>query len=347
MEHNSKNTRQAVEIFLRLALLIGLLYWCFLILSPFLLPVLWGVIIAVATYPLQKLLQPRLGNRQKLTAILLTIMMLAVLLVPASFFVSSVANSIILLKNDLTDGTLSIPNPSESIKDWPIIGTKLYELLITLTQHTEVFFKQHESGLTILNTVVGTGLGILQILFSIIIAGVLLATKGTEEATHKVVNRLVENQGEAFVTLTTATIRNVVKGVLGVAVIQSILAGFGLYMAHIPHAGIWILASLLFTILQVGPGIVLIPTIIYLFNTTDTLSAVLWSVYFVIVMFSDNILKPILLGKGAPVPMLVIFLGVVGGFMLFGFIGLFTGAIVLSIGYKLLMAWLELENQIH
>jgi predicted PurR-regulated permease PerM len=138
----------------------------------------------------------------------------------------------------------------------------------------------------------------------------------------------------------TATIRNVVKGVLGVAVIQSILAGVGLYFAHIPHAGIWILVCLILSIVQVGPALVLIPSSIYLFTTGDTMTATLWSVYFAVVLTSDNILKPILLGKGAPVPMLVIFLGVIGGFLMSGFIGLFTGAIVLSIGYKLLTAWI-------
>jgi predicted PurR-regulated permease PerM len=345
-QHSQKHTSQAIEIFLRLSILVLLLYWCFQILSPFLLPVLWGLIIAVATYPAQKYWQPKLGNNQKLTAVLLTVIMLAVILVPVSLFVSSLTDSILLFKDQIATGAFVIPTPSETIKTWPVIGNKLYDFLIMLTQHTEEVFHQYQPEITsigksLLNAIVGTGLGILQLLLSVIIAGVLLATKGTEEAAHLVLNRLIENQGEEFVQLSATTIRNVVKGVLGVAIIQSILAGIGLYFSGIPHAGIWVLVCLIFAIIQIGPGVVLIPSIIYLFGTTDTLTAILWSIYFVVVLFSDNILKPVLLGKGAPVPMLVIFLGVIGGFMLFGFIGLFTGAIVLSVGYKLFLAWLH------
>jgi predicted PurR-regulated permease PerM len=348
MQERSKNTQQAIEIFLRLSLIIGIIYWCFQILSPFLLPILWGAIIAVALFPLQSFIQPRLWNNQKLTAIVLTVLLLAIILVPATVMVNSIADSIIVLKNQIADGSIILPTPSESIKSWPIIGVRLYTFLISITEHTEVVFQEYQSQLvsvakTVLQGVLGTGLGILQILLSVIIAGVFLATKGIEAASHKIANRMIEKQGEAFVELTTSTIRNVVKGVLGVAVIQSVLAGAGLYLAQIPHAGILVLASLIFTIIQIGPGVVLLPTIVYLFNTAEPVTAVLWTIYFVVVMFSDNILKPILLGKGAQVPMLVIFLGVVGGFILLGFIGLFTGAIVLSIGYKLYLAWLNVD----
>ncbi len=349
---SNKPTTQAIEIFLRLALLILILYWCFQILSPFIQPVLWGIIIAVAVYPLQMMLQKRLGNKQTLTAVLLTLFMLAVLIIPVSMFVSSLTDSATFFKEQIDNGTLTIYGPKESVKDWPVIGKKLYDILTLLTENTEVFVQQYQSEITnvsrnVLNAIVGTGLGILQVLLSIIIAGVLLATGGTEQAAHTILNKFIDDRGEEFVKLITATIRNVVKGVLGVAVIQSILAGFGLYLSHIPHAGIWILACLILSIVQVGPALVLIPSAIYLFMQGDTMTATLWSIYFAVVLTSDNILKPILLGKGAPVPMLVIFLGVIGGFMMSGFIGLFTGAIVLSIGYKLLTAWINNPGEPH
>lgn len=348
MNQEHKITSQAIEVFLRLGLLIGLLYWCFLILSPFLMPVLWGIIIAVALFPLQSFLQKKFRNSQKLAATAITLVILAIVLIPTSMFIDSLADNIVAFKAQIDAGSFIVPSPSESIKEWPLIGPKLYDTLMALTHNTMQVVQEHQSQVTeiaktILGAVIGTGLGVLQMLLSVIIAGVLLATKGTEEATHRIIDRLIEGHGENFVKLSAATIRNVVKGVLGVAVIQTALAGAGLYLAGIPNAVIWILLSFILSIVQLGPGLVLVPAMIYLFNTTDSLSAILWTVYFVIVMFSDNILKPILLGKGAPVPMLVIFLGVVGGFMLFGFIGLFTGAIVLSIGYKLFLAWLNLN----
>ena len=342
---SQKPTTQAIEIFVRLGLLLFIGFWCFQILSPFIQPVLWGMIIAVALYPLQVMLQKRLRGKSTLTAVMLTLMMLSIVIVPVSMFVSSLTDSALVLKSQIDNGMIDIHGPTESIQDIPVVGKKLFDIMTLLTENTEQFIQQYQTEITeiskkVLNAIVGTGLGILQMLLSMVIAGVLLATKGTEKAAHTIMNKLIDDRGEEFVKIMTATIRNVVKGVLGVAVIQSILAGVGLYFAHIPHAGIWILVCLILSIVQVGPALVLIPSSIYLFTTGDTMTATLWSVYFAVVLTSDNILKPILLGKGAPVPMLVIFLGVIGGFLMSGFIGLFTGAIVLSIGYKLLTAWI-------
>jgi predicted PurR-regulated permease PerM len=134
---------------------------------------------------------------------------------------------------------------------------------------------------------------------------------------------------------------NVVKGVLGVAFIQAFLVGIGFFLAQVPYPGIWTLLVFLLAVLQIPPLLVVAPVAVYLFSERSTAAAVGWTVYLLLGGFSDNILKPILLGKGAPVPMLVIFLGVIGGFMLSGFIGLFTGAVVMSIGYKLFTTWIN------
>jgi predicted PurR-regulated permease PerM len=142
-------------------------------------------------------------------------------------------------------------------------------------------------------------------------------------------------------SITALTIRNVVKGILGVAIIQSTMAAIGFIAAGIPAAGLWVLCCLILAIVQLGTLPVAIITIIYAWSATSTLTATLFTIWMIIVSISDNILKPILLGKGAPVPMLVVFLGAIGGFILSGFIGLFTGAVVLSLGYKLFEVWLH------
>ena len=121
--------------------------------------------------------------------------------------------------------------------------------------------------------------------------------------------------------------------------------GIGFILAGVPYAGVWALIVMILAILQLPPLIVILPVVIYLFSANSTLFASLWTVYLLLAGASDNILKPILLGKGAPVPMLVIFLGVIGGFMLSGFIGLFTGAIILSLGYKLFITWLDGDDK--
>ncbi len=141
--------------------------------------------------------------------------------------------------------------------------------------------------------------------------------------------------------MTKMTVGNVVRGVLGVAVIQAFFIGIGLLLAGVPYAGILTLVVFVFAVLQIPPTLIVIPIVVYLFSGKEIFPAALWSIYLFLAGISDNVFKPILLGKGAPVPMLVIFIGVVGGFMFSGFIGLFTGAIVMSIGYKLFEGWIN------
>jgi predicted PurR-regulated permease PerM len=187
----------------------------------------------------------------------------------------------------------------------------------------------------------GVGSAVFQMIISLIIASVLIVSPGAGEAIRRFFRQLAGNRGDEFAEMMYKTVGNVVKGILGVAFIQSFFIGVGFVLAGVPFPGILTLLVFLMAVLQIPPPIVVIPVIIYLFSILGTVPAILWSVYLGVGALSDNILKPILLGKGAPVPMIVIFLGVIGGFMLSGFIGLFTGAIIVSIGYKLLVAWID------
>jgi predicted PurR-regulated permease PerM len=143
--------------------------------------------------------------------------------------------------------------------------------------------------------------------------------------------------------LAETTIRSVTRGVLGVAVIQSLLAGLGFAVVGLPGTGIWALPCLISATVQLGVGPIVIPAVIYVFATGSTLTAVLFLIWSVIVLLLDNILKPLLLGRGVDVPMLVIFLGSIGGMLMMGIVGLFIGAVVLALGYKLLQGWMKLE----
>jgi predicted PurR-regulated permease PerM len=184
-------------------------------------------------------------------------------------------------------------------------------------------------------------MGLLQFIFSVIIAGVFLASsRQSSKAVHDVFVRLAGDKGSEFAQVSGVTIRNVVKGILGVAVIQALLAGLGFFFAGVPGAGVWTLLCLILAIVQIGVIPVVLPVIIYMFYTASTVTAIILTIYLIFVSLVDNFLKPLLLGRGAPVPMLVIFLGSIGGFILSGFVGLFVGAIVLSLGYKLFQAWL-------
>jgi predicted PurR-regulated permease PerM len=199
--------------------------------------------------------------------------------------------------------------------------------------------------LRLLELAMSTTFGMLQFALSIIIAGVMMANaKGGGDLVKDLFVSLAGERGSDFADISTITIRNVVKGILGVAIIQGILAGIGFAIAGVPGAGVWAFLCLFLAIIQIGIAPVAIPVIIYMFYSASALTAGLLAAWLIFVMLSDNFLKPILLGRGAPVPMLVIFLGSIGGFISMGFIGLFVGAVVLSLSFKLFRTWLKING---
>jgi predicted PurR-regulated permease PerM len=184
-------------------------------------------------------------------------------------------------------------------------------------------------------------LAILQFFLAILLSGALLAnSKAAAEVTRSLANRLFGEQGPEYQHLVGATIRSVTFGILGVALIQSALAAVGFLVMGLPGAGLWAVVFLFAAVLQMG-GLVLIPAVVYAFAISTTAGAVIFLVWCVFVGVIDNVLKPLLLGRGVAVPMAVIFLGAIGGFIAMGIVGLFVGAVVLSVGYKLFLAWIE------
>jgi predicted PurR-regulated permease PerM len=182
---------------------------------------------------------------------------------------------------------------------------------------------------------------ILLFVISIIIAGILLPqAEASEKAAHSIFNTLIGEKSKGFVHLSVLIIRSVVQGVLGVAFIQSLMGGIGIWAIGIPAAGLWALIILFIAILQLPPLIVLGPLVVYVFSYADTTPAILFLVWSIIVSSSDAFLKPLLLGRGVDVPMLAILLGAIGGMMMSGIIGLFVGAVVLALSYKIFQALL-------
>lgn len=343
--------RNIVDIVLQLGVLGLMLAWCFQILGPFINPVLWGMIIAVALDPVYQWIHKRTGRKAGLTSFILTVILVAIVAVPSYFVFKSAFVGLKEIKTMYENDEIKVGQPSESIKEWPLIGERSYDFWMKASKDFEGIVIQYQEEIVegakyIFSALAGSGAGILGVILSLIIAGVLLATKGTRDAANSIFSRLAGSFGLEFARITEQTIQSVVKGVLGVAVIQAGLIGIGMFIAGVPFAGLWTLLVLILAIVQLPATIVVIPVIIYLFNSGDTSTgmAIFWTVYLLAAGISDNVLKPILLGKGAAVPMLVIFLGAIGGFMAFGFIGLFVGAIVLSIMYRLFITWLESEE---
>jgi predicted PurR-regulated permease PerM len=341
----------ALEASIHIGLAIILTAACLMILLPFLPLITWGIIIAVAAYPGFRKLQRRLGGRGGLSATIFTVVLLAVLIVPVVLLAGTLVEGIQTLAAHFKAGTLVIPPPPAGVEAWPIIGAPLNGLWsrasTNLTEAVRSFAPQIKAILPgVFSASAGVGLTVLQFALSIIVAGVLLANaEAGYRVTCSLCKRIFGEKGPDFQQLMGATIRSVTTGILGVALIQSLLAGLGFLVAGLPGAGLWAVVFLIAAVLQVGV-LVLIPAVIYMFAIAGTTKAVIFMVWCIVVALLDNFLKPLLLGRGVAVPIAVVFLGAIGGFVALGLIGLFVGAVVLSIGYKLLLMWLQPDSTV-
>ena len=345
------NQRQFVQMNVESAIRIGLLavltLWAFRIVQPFIEVVLWGVIIAVAVAPLHVGMSKRIGGRSKTAAVLMTLIALAVLLIPTIQFFGEVVEDGRRFAAALEQGTLEVPPAPETVKGWPVVGEPLYEVWNMASTDLQGTLKHYQSqiasvGSRLASALGGLALTVLQFVVSFIIAGVFLVSASSgKEAAVKIANRIAGEEGPAFVNLSELTIRSVAQGVLGIAAVQALLSGVGMALAGVPGAGLWALIVLFLAIIQLPPLFVLGPAMVYVFGHASTTTAVIFLVYGLVVSFSDAILKPLLLGRGVNVPMLVILLGAIGGMMLSGIIGLFLGAVVLALFYQLLVAWVD------
>ncbi len=340
------SVNRAVEVSIHVGLLILLVTACLFILYPFIPLVAWGIIIAVAAYPGFQKLQRWLGDRATLAAVVFTLVLLAVVIVPAILLGQSLVEGAQAAAVKFKAGAAIIPPPPASIETWPIIGPPLKGLWTLaskdLSEAIRKFGPQIKAALPgVLSASAGFGLTVLQLLLSIIVSGALLANaKGAYEVTRSLFNRLFGQKGPEFQQLVGKTIRSITFGILGVALIQSVFAALGFFVAGLPAASLWSVIFVFAAVLQAG-GLILIPAVIYMFAVASTTKAVIFLIWCIVVGLLDNILKPLLLGRGVAVPMAVIFLGAFGGFFAMGIIGLFIGAVVLSVGYKLFLAWLE------
>jgi predicted PurR-regulated permease PerM len=322
---------------------------------PFVSIILWSLILALAMYPLHKKLAEKLGGKPKLASFIIIFSILVIVFLPTWLLIDSLFDQVKALKASYDNGTLTIPPPTEKVKEWPVIGQKLYETWQSASGDLEQFIIKHKDQLYGIGSKLARGIlsaagSVIQIMAALVIAGILLVFGGTGESIRKFFRKVAGDRGDEFADMTVKTVSNVVKGILGVALILALLNGIVFLLAGVPYAGIWTLLVFVLGVLQIPLFFVTLPVVVYMFATKEPMPAILWTVLLVVAGMSDNVLKPILLGKGAPVPMLVIFIGVIGGFIFSGFIGLFTGAIIMSIGYKLFVGWINTdteENQIH
>jgi predicted PurR-regulated permease PerM len=346
-EERAETMRRATEIAIRLGVLAIVVGWCLQIIAPFVGIVAWGMIIAIASTSPYEFLVRRLGGKRGLAATLLVCLSLAVVVVPAVMLSSTLISGAQHFSTDMADGSIDIPPPPAHVADWPIVGERIFDLWTLATHNLTAALGKLGPQLKavsawLLHAAGSAGAGLLQLVASLIIAGIMLSRSANRsESITRLASRLAgPKQGPALAELARATVSSVVQGIVGVALIQAILAGIGFTVAGVPGAGLWALLVLVAAVVQLPVALVVIPPILLVFSDSTTTVAVLFTGWCVFVALIDNFLKPILFGRGVSVPTVVIFVGAIGGMLSMGIIGLFLGAVVLGLGYELLKAWL-------
>ena len=340
-------TGTLVELAIRVAALALLLYWALALLRPFASIVMWSVIIAVALYPAFSWIARRLGERRRLAAAVVTILGLLIVIGPATWLAIGLIDSIRVVAERLDPAHLSLPPPFPSVKTWPLIGDQLYDFWMLASTNlkaaaAKIAPQLKPLGNSLLHTVAGTGTATVKFLIAIVVAGLLLPpAPALVSATRRVARRITAKRGDEFVDLAGATIRTVARGVIGISALQAVLAGVGLIAAGVPGASLITSAALILGIIQIGPTVVLLPVVIWAWFAMAPTAALLFTIYMLPVMLVDNVLRPMLMGRGLSVPMPVILVGVLGGTVAYGITGLFLGPIVLSVMWELTAAWVQ------
>jgi predicted PurR-regulated permease PerM len=356
MEDSQLELRRRVnEWTIRLIVVAGLAYWCFLLFLPFLMPLVWGVVLAVALHPLFVRFTSALGGRRKLAGVLFILVGIGALAVPAVLVSESFVQGVNWLTVEEHREAIHVPPPPADVADWPLVGEWLHATWTQASEDPRAMLGRFAPevmgfGSWLVATMAGFGIAFLLTLVAIVIAGVMLIHAESGARTMRAIGaRIGGDQGEAAVTLATEAIRSVAAGVIGVAVVQSVLAALGLFVADVPAAALWAGLVLVLAVAQLPPLLVLGPAIVYVLATSDsTAIKVLFTVWSVVVSFSDVILKPLFLGRGSKIPMPVILIGAIGGVIRGGIIGLFVGAVVMAIGYKIFTAWMaQAEDDEH
>jgi predicted PurR-regulated permease PerM len=339
---------RATDFVVRLAFLGLFAWWSLELVRPFAPIVIWAILLAVALYPAYAGLARWFGGRPRLAAATVTLIALAIVLGPVSVLATSLADSLQWLASGLASGTLKVPPPPAGLDEWPVVGPQIDEAWTLAASNLDEAVHRYgvvlmPAGGTVLGRLAAIGGDVLKFVASVVIAGFLFRPGPWLAAGARAfASRLIAPRGAHFVDLAGATIRNVSRGVIGVALLQALLAGAILYIAGIPGAGLIAFGVLILCIVQIGPAPILLPVLIWIWMSHATSFALVLTLLLVPVSLIDNLLKPILMARGLSTPMLVILTGVIGGTLGYGLVGLFLGPVVLSVFYELVVAWTRL-----
>ena len=342
-------SRGLLDALIRAGLIVVLVLFCFEIFSPFRDLMLWSVILAITLYPLQQRLRGPLGHKDGRIATVIVLVAIIILMVPIYLLGTSIADSVEGAMSVVKEEGVRIPAPAESVAQWPLIGDKVYALwqqaATDLPGLTAKYIPQIKGfSLGLLGKLAGVGMGFLTFIFSLIIAGIFMAYgEAGSRASVQIASRISgPDRGPSIAALCTATIRAVALGVVGIAFIQMLLVGLGFVLKGVPGAGLLALAVLLLGIMQLPATLITVPVIAYVFATEGPSTVtIVFAIFVFVAGLVDNVLKPLLLGRGVDVPMPVVLIGALGGMVTSGIIGLFIGPVILAVGYQLFWQWVQ------
>ena len=344
----SRDTSGLLEVLIRAGLILALALLCYQVFAPFLTLMVWALILAVALYPLHQMMADRMGGKQGVAATILVLLGIALLVAPTAVLMSSLGDSVHQLIIDVQENTLTIPAPPDAVATWPVIGERLHAIWSAAHADLPALIKSLQPKIgdlakAALGFVAGIGGGLLQFLAAFVVAGIIMAfgqagSRGCLAIFQRVAGAA---RGAEFAQLATATIRAVAQGVIGVALIQALLVGLCLLLAGVPWAGVLAIVVLVLGIAQIPALLVTLPAIGYIWWSGDygNAKAIIYSALIFISGMADNVLKPLLLGRGVEAPMPVILLGALGGMAAAGILGMFVGATLLALGYQLFIGW--------
>lgn len=337
-----------LDVLIRLGLILGMVVLCYRVFAPFLDLMIWALILAVTVYPLHQGISRRVRGRDGLASAIVVLFGVLLILAPTAVLMSSLADSVSGLVADVQSNSLRIPPPRPGLEKIPIVGRQAHEVWTQAYTNLPAFVASMQPkignlAMSALAFVASIGGSLLLFLGAFLLAGILMAYgRPGAVGVRAVFERVVGHErGEEFTRLCTATIRAVAAGVLGVAFLQALIVGLCLLLAGVPWAGVLAAIVLVLGIAQVPALVVTLPAIFYLWSSGDygTGSAVFFSVLLFVAGMADNVLKPLMLGRGVDAPMPVILLGALGGMAAAGLLGMFVGATLLAVGYQVVTGW--------
>jgi predicted PurR-regulated permease PerM len=343
-------SRDLTDTIIRVGLIVILAAACLGVVAPFMPLMLWALVLAIALYPLQRAVARRLGGRQGAAATLIVLTTVLLIGTPTVLLGGSFARHVHDAYVRFESEELSIGKPNAAVAEWPVVGPRLYAAWSAAADDLPAYLVENKEelrniALKALGVAANTAGSIVLFLGALVVAAIIMAFgEAGGLATTRIFSRLTDPvRGPRLQKLSTATIRSVAVGVVGVAFIQALLLGIGFLLAGIPAAGVLAFVAMLIGIVQLPAFLISLPVIGYLWWAGDgsTTSNVVWTAYLLVAGMADNVLKPLLLGRGVDAPMPVVLIGALGGMVSAGIIGLFVGAAALAVGYRLFMEWVD------